>query len=157
MKFTVVNFFDDIFLKIIWNEYDEKISSISFKVGDPDIEKGKNLPKSVIELISYFEYFYETSQKTIDLDIFDFSKLTKFQIRTYYELYKVPFGKIITYKELAILIGNPNAIRAVGGAMKRNPFPIVIPCHRVLAKNHIGGFSSGIHIKEKLLKKELNI
>lgn len=67
---------------------------------------------------------------------------------------EIPFGGTSTYQQIAILLGNPKAPRAVGQACGRNPLPLVIPCHRVLATNGIGGFSSGLPIKETLLAFE---
>lgn len=76
---------------------------------------------------------------------------TPFQKRVLEELAKVPFGQTVTYGELAARAGNPRAYRAVGGVMRRNPLPIVIPCHRVLACSGLGGFTGGLDLKEMLL------
>ena len=70
-------------------------------------------------------------------------------------LAKVPFGSHITYQELALRTGNPRAARAVGNACRRNPIPLVIPCHRVLAAgSYLGGFSQGLEVKRRLLAFE---
>jgi O-6-methylguanine DNA methyltransferase len=66
----------------------------------------------------------------------------------------VPAGKTVSYGELAALSGSPRAARAVGTAMARNPTPVLVPCHRVLASNGIGGFSPGVELKRKLLAIE---
>ncbi len=67
----------------------------------------------------------------------------------------IPFGKFMSYQDLAEILQNPKGARAVGGACGRNPFPLVIPCHRILAKaQKLGGFSCGISIKEQLLIHE---
>lgn len=64
---------------------------------------------------------------------------------------KIKFGQTQSYGELAATIGNPKAVRAVGGACGANPIPVLVPCHRVLAANQrIGGFSSGLAWKRKL-------
>ena len=81
-------------------------------------------------------------------------KGTEFQNKVWKELLKIPYGKTMTYKELAIKIGNVNATRAVGGAVGKNPLAIIIPCHRILATNGIGGFSGGLKIKKLLLSVE---
>jgi len=68
---------------------------------------------------------------------------------------KIKFGRTQSYGELAAAIGNPKAVRAVGGACGANPIPVLVPCHRVLAANQkIGGFSSGLEWKRKLLGRE---
>jgi len=70
-------------------------------------------------------------------------------------LLRIPYGSTISYGELAELIGCPGGSRAVGGANGKNPLPILIPCHRVIAADgSIGGYSSGIAIKERLLALE---
>lgn len=67
----------------------------------------------------------------------------------------VPFGISLSYKELAEITGNPEGARAVGNACARNPCPLLIPCHRVLAtEGKIGGFSGGLEIKKTLLNFE---
>ena len=66
----------------------------------------------------------------------------------------IPRGKTLTYKELAEKIGSPKAVRAVASALGRNPLPILIPCHRVVAGNGIGGFAFGIELKKLLLEFE---
>lgn len=70
------------------------------------------------------------------------------------ELQKIPFGTRVQYKDLAKKTGNPLAARAVGNACARNPFPLLIPCHRVVASNGLGGFSGGLGVKELLLEFE---
>jgi O-6-methylguanine DNA methyltransferase len=61
---------------------------------------------------------------------------------------------LLTYGDVAARIGNPKAVRAVGTACGANPVPFVVPCHRVVGANSLGGFSSGIELKKMLLKKE---
>ncbi len=70
------------------------------------------------------------------------------------ELRKVPYGNTITYGELARRAGSPGASRAVGNIMAKNPLPLVIPCHRVLAKSGMGGFGGGLDLKRRLLRHE---
>lgn len=70
-------------------------------------------------------------------------------------LMNIPFGRTISYQELAIQTKNPLAARAVGNACGRNPFPLVIPCHRVLKNDgSLGGYAFGSPLKEALLKFE---
>jgi methylated-DNA-[protein]-cysteine S-methyltransferase len=84
-------------------------------------------------------------------------KGTKFQIKVWNEISKIPKGKVKTYKELAKLIKKPKATRAVANACGKNPYPIKIPCHRVIRSDGtLGGYSGkgGIARKRNLLKKE---
>ena len=81
--------------------------------------------------------------------------MTQFQSQSYEALKKVPPGKVITYAGLARMIGRPNAQRAVGSAMNKNPFAPEVPCHRVVKSNgDLGGFSTNIRVKIKRLQEE---
>lgn len=78
-----------------------------------------------------------------------------FTQRVLEKLHQIPFGQLLTYKEVAQQIQQPQASRAVGGACGRNPFPFVIPCHRVVSSQHtLCGFSGGLEIKKRLLSFE---
>ena len=80
---------------------------------------------------------------------------TPFQLETWKELRKIPYGETITYGELARRLGKPNASRAVGAANGANPIPIVIPCHRVIGSDGaLTGFGGGLDTKLKLLQLE---
>ena len=80
---------------------------------------------------------------------------TEFQMKVWNELRNIPYGETITYKELARRIGSPDACRAVANACGANPFPILIPCHRVVASGgHTGGYTGGLDIKLALLDIE---
>jgi methylated-DNA-[protein]-cysteine S-methyltransferase len=79
----------------------------------------------------------------------------KFDEAVYAKVKEIPRGRVTTYKEVARAIGKERAYRAVGNALNKNPRPIKVPCHRVVKSNlNIGGFSTGIKEKKKLLKKE---
>ena len=85
-------------------------------------------------------------------------KGTNFQIKVWKEIAKIPKGKTKSYKEIAIAIGRPKSSRAVANACGKNPYPIEIPCHRVIKSNgEIGGYSGkgGVKVKKILLSKEL--
>nr|AAU82470.1 probable methylated-DNA-protein-cystein methyltransferase [uncultured archaeon GZfos17F1] len=84
----------------------------------------------------------------------DLSGLTDFEREVIKETRKVRYGTVVTYSELAARIGKPNAARAVGNALSKNPMPIVIPCHRVVSKGGIGGYAFGVEAKRCLLKLE---
>ena len=84
---------------------------------------------------------------------------TEFQIRVWNELKKIPKGETRTYKEIAKLIGKPTAARAVANACGKNPYPITIPCHRVIRSDGgLGGYSGegGMEKKKQLLENEQN-
>lgn len=81
-------------------------------------------------------------------------KGTEFQQAVWNEMRKIPRGQTRTYGEIATAIGRPKAVRAVGTACGVNPLPVFIPCHRVVAKNGLGGFGSGLPWKILLLNLE---
>lgn len=88
--------------------------------------------------------------KRIELDV-DLSGITPFQRRVLEETRKVPRGQVSTYAEIARRIGQPKAVRAVGQALRRNPIPIVVPCHRVIASDgSLGGYGGELRSKRKL-------
>ncbi len=83
---------------------------------------------------------------------------TPFQVRVWKKLMEIPFGGTRSYGEIAELIENPAACRAVGSANGRNNLPIFVPCHRVLAAGgKLGGFTGGIGLKKRLLAHEASV
>ena len=90
-----------------------------------------------------------------DLPPLDWTGFTEFQQSVWGVMLAIPTGKTKSYGEVAAAIGNPKAVRAVGGACGANPIPVLVPCHRILAVNNkIGGFSSGLDRKYDLLARE---
>jgi methylated-DNA-[protein]-cysteine S-methyltransferase len=71
-------------------------------------------------------------------------------------VFTIPYGSTLTYGEVARAIGNPRAARAVGQANRNNPIPLVIPCHRVVGRNSLGGFSGpgGLQLKLEMINME---
>ncbi len=89
--------------------------------------------------------------------VLDMDDVPEFHRQVYEAARRIPSGRTVSYGALARELGNPGAARAVGQAMGKNPFPIVVPCHRVLAANHAtGGFSAhgGVETKARLLATE---
>ncbi len=77
---------------------------------------------------------------------------TEFSLKVLFWTWLIPFGQRVSYGEIARWIGSPKAARSVGGALHRNPLPLVIPCHRVLgADGRLTGFGGGLDLKEELL------
>lgn len=80
---------------------------------------------------------------------------TDFEHKVWLALKEIPYGETRSYKWIAEKIGCPKAVRVVGQALKKNPMPIILPCHRVIASDgSIGGFSCGVEIKGWLLRHE---
>jgi len=82
-------------------------------------------------------------------------RITDFQKKVYTVVRKIPKGEVRSYKWVAEQIGTPRASRAVGQALKKNPYPEIIPCHRVIRSDgNLGGYSRGLKRKITLLKQE---
>jgi O-6-methylguanine DNA methyltransferase len=79
---------------------------------------------------------------------------TDFQKQVWAGIAKIPYGQTVTYGELAGSIGKPGSARAVGSACGANPLALIIPCHRVVGTQGLGGFAGGIAVKKKLLGLE---
>lgn len=141
-------------LGIIKISYEEKIKKIELV----DKITGKSEGDEIFLLFKtqILEYL-EGQRKSFDhLDLLDFQG-TEFQNKVLKALLKIPYGKTSSYKNIAKFIGNPKAVRAVGTAVGKNPFLIIIPCHRVIKSDgSLGGFAYGSGIKKKLLKIEGN-
>jgi methylated-DNA-[protein]-cysteine S-methyltransferase len=118
----------------------------SLKSKQPEIQI---LANAAMQLDEYFA----GKRQNFDLP-FDIEG-TAFQKQVWKALSNIPFGKTVSYSDIAKKINNPKAVRAVGSANGKNPLCIIIPCHRVIAADgSLGGYSSGIDIKKKLLKLE---
>ena len=104
------------------------------------------------QLLSFLENYGKKTPVQIELPLLE---LPPFRQKVLEVLQKVPFGEILTYGELAAASGNPRAARAVGSACHVNPYPLFIPCHRVVASGGlIGGFAYNIEMKKRLLDFE---
>ena len=80
---------------------------------------------------------------------------TYFQEAVWRALVAIPFGHTVSYADIAVAVGRPRAARPVGGAVGRNPIPIIVPCHRVIGSDRsLTGFTGGLTIKETLLQLE---
>ncbi|MCL2592719.1 MAG: methylated-DNA--[protein]-cysteine S-methyltransferase [Defluviitaleaceae bacterium] len=107
------------------------------------------LTKTMKQLDEYFE----GKRKNFDLELNNIG--TDFRKKTWDALMKIPYGETINYKELAIMIGNEKAARAVGGANHHNNISIIVPCHRVIgASGKLVGYGGEVWRKEWLLEHE---
>ena len=117
---------------------------------DPDWERFDEPFRLVRRRLT--EYF-EGARQTFDLPLAP--EATPFQARVLAALREIPYGETRSYKDVAVAVGNPKAVRAVGGANGSNPIPIVIPCHRVIGSNGtLTGFGGGLDTKRFLLDLE---
>ncbi len=84
----------------------------------------------------------------------DLSEATPFQVMVWQATQGIPYGITLTYGELAARLGMPKGARAVGQALKKNPIPIIIPCHRVVGQKGLTGYRGGLDWKRRLINLE---
>ncbi|MEW6260734.1 MAG: methylated-DNA--[protein]-cysteine S-methyltransferase [Thermodesulfobacteriota bacterium] len=88
----------------------------------------------------------------------EFGSMTDTRIQVLWAVYAIPYGQTRTYSSIAAEIGKPTAGRFVGNTMATNPFPVIIPCHRVIRKDgSLGGFGGGIDLKRRMLDMECHV
>ena len=111
-------------------------------------------PEALNAAVVQLEEYFARARRVFDLPL-DLEAATEFQREVFVELVRIPFGRVITYGELAETVSRPEGARAVGQAVGANPVPILIPCHRVVAaEGRLGGFSGGLAVKAALLRIE---
>ncbi|MFH0942003.1 MAG: methylated-DNA--[protein]-cysteine S-methyltransferase [Chloroflexota bacterium] len=116
-----------------------------------DAELPPSFPENIIKRL---RRFFQGS-KTAFPDICDLGEATPFQRRVWEITRQIPYGETRSYRWVAERVGQKNAARAVGQALARNPVPIIIPCHRVVASDGgLGGYSGGLSFKRFLLDLE---
>lgn len=110
-------------------------------------------PDGLREVAKQLNQYFEGDRTAFELNL-DL-RGTPFQMRVWHALQTIPYGRTCSYKEIAAIIGQPRAVRAVGGANNRNPLPILIPCHRVIGTSgRLIGYGGGLQIKQQLLHLE---
>lgn len=109
----------------------------------------------VEQIISHIEQYLGGHTVEFSLDNLGLDACGAFQERVLRLSFQIPRSKVLTYGHLAVKLGHPRAARAVGTALARNPFPIVIPCQRVIRGDRtLGGFGGGLRTKRALLEME---
>jgi methylated-DNA-[protein]-cysteine S-methyltransferase len=116
------------------------------------VGSGEDAPPVLKDTVTQLEEYFAGERTEFDLPM----ELdgTAFQKDVWTELTRIPYGETISYGELARRVGRPKGPRAVGQANGKNPIPIIVPCHRVLASNGIGGYGGGLPMKRTLLAVE---
>ncbi|OBQ50258.1 methylated-DNA--[protein]-cysteine S-methyltransferase [Halodesulfovibrio spirochaetisodalis] len=138
-------------LRLILNWQDDRLVELSLLWAEG--EKSSAKLSNTAEELQQCLLQYESGVKVQWPDIsFALEKMTPFGQKVLTALMQVPYGETLSYGELAALAGSPNAARGVGQIMARNRWPLIIPCHRVVAASGIGGFSGqGLTMKRYLL------
>jgi O-6-methylguanine DNA methyltransferase len=123
------------------------------RLSDAELLEGRmsaRLREAQMQLIDYLAGV----RRSFDLPL-DLSRGTSFQQKVWRTLRQVSYGRLRSYRWLAVRVGGRQYARAVGNAVGANPMPIVIPCHRIVAQDaSLGGFSGGLSTKRKLLTLE---
>ncbi len=147
---------------VSWNSQG-LLSRIGWSEGRLTIGQRVKVPHNLVDLIDRIRgYFYQGEPLgSIDWDHLDQSDWTEFQHKVYRTISAIPHGETRTYGWVSARIGNLSASRAVGQALRKNPLPILIPCHRILALTSMGGFMGAIdpsrpeiQLKRRLLMLE---
>lgn len=122
----------------------------------PNPETYEDVPSDLSRLAAMqLDQYFRGDRREFDLPIEVAG--TGFQMKVWHALVNIPYGEVRTYGEIAAAVGNPKACRAVGMANNRNPIGIIIPCHRVVAADGIGGYGWGVDMKKALLELESKI
>jgi methylated-DNA-[protein]-cysteine S-methyltransferase len=115
--------------------------------------RDRALPGPVTEARDQLEEYFAGRRTRFDLTLDPAG--TEFQRSVWFALADIPYGRTVSYAELAATVGRPRAFRAVGQANGANPIPIILPCHRVVASGGgIGGYGGGLDLKRRLLALE---
>jgi methylated-DNA-[protein]-cysteine S-methyltransferase len=122
----------------------------------PDLQGYRHAPKHLVlqSAADQLAQYFAGKRQDFDLPL-DLSTGTPFQQNVWLALLSIPRGQTCSYKDVSLRIGNPVAMRAVGGAVGRNPLSIIVPCHRVLgAHGALTGYAGGLARKTALLQLE---
>ncbi|WP_238005603.1 methylated-DNA--[protein]-cysteine S-methyltransferase [Dactylosporangium sp. AC04546] len=131
-------------------DHDRVLENLAEKVSLRILRAPKRLDDAARELDEYFE----RRRKVFDLAL-DLSLSRGFRLLVQRHLPEIGYGRTRSYREVAELVGNPKAVRAVGTACATNPLPVVVPCHRVLRTDGtLGGYVGGLNAKTALLELE---
>ncbi len=114
----------------------------------------EDIPEETKECVSQLDEYFKGHRKDFNLKL-DWSEAADFDKKVWTYLLQIPYGRTVSYTDVAVAINSPKAVRAVGAANSRNPIPIVVPCHRVIGKNgDLVGFAGGLDTKAELLRIE---
>jgi methylated-DNA-[protein]-cysteine S-methyltransferase len=151
---------------VLWSFFKSQPKIFQILLTKPDMSAKERLsllfPDSIAHSEHEIDIFTDEIEKflkgrniTFSLDTIRLDLCSGFQQDVLRADHGIPRGKVSTYGRIAERLGNPNCARAVGNALANNPFPIVVPCHRVIRSDGSpGGYQGGIKMKRSLLKME---
>ena len=138
---------------LLIEETDDRITKVttSTKITGSDYINKKT--KLIANCAKQIDEYLDGKRTVFDIPIH--LKGTEFQKKVWNALLKIPYGRTLSYSDIATCIGSEKAVRAVGGANNKNPIMIIVPCHRVIGKDgSLVGYGGGTKMKEKLLELE---
>lgn len=137
------------YAKIIGDQ--DGITSVS--IVDTNEDTSESIPESLLDCATQLKAYFNNKLKTFDLKLNP--EGTDFQKKVWKQLEKIPYGKTISYLELANQLGDVKTIRAAASANGKNPLWIIVPCHRVIGTDgSLTGYAGGLHRKQWLLNHE---
>ncbi|MEI9974747.1 MAG: methylated-DNA--[protein]-cysteine S-methyltransferase [Ignavibacteriota bacterium] len=151
VEWTEVTLVDGLIVRLVASNLG--LCAIDFQVSGP-IEGTRNdanpiAAETARQLRAYFAGRLRRFDLTLDM------RGTEFQRRVWHRLEGIPYGQTRSYRQIAVEIGSPLAVRAVGAANGANPIPIVVPCHRVIGSSgKLVGYGGGLPLKKRLLAME---
>jgi methylated-DNA-[protein]-cysteine S-methyltransferase len=141
------------FCNLFIAEDNGSICYILFKKDKLQNDFVKNETPLIKKTAKQLDEYFNGKRKVFELPLIMYG--TDFQVKVWKALEKIPYGETRTYGEIAAMIGNPKASRAVGMANNRNPISIIVPCHRVIGcNNKLVGYGGGLELKQILLDTE---
>jgi methylated-DNA-[protein]-cysteine S-methyltransferase len=142
-------FLETLGLYLLVERCEGRMGKISFSTERPEV----SLPSEEKEAL--LKCWLEGGE--LPPELLDLSVLSEFRKEVLKFVATIPLGETMTYGEIAKRLGRPKAARAVGQALRANPFPLIIPCHRVVGSEGLGGYSLGVDLKRRLLDVEREI
>lgn len=136
-----------------------EIIGSTFGIASVKLTKQKDCPDALIppclqDCVQQLKEYFSGERETFDL-MLDWRDAAAFNKAVWSALRNIPYGRTTSYAAIAEKIGDAKAVRAVGMANRNNPIPIIVPCHRVIAKNgELHGYYYGLDMKRKLLELE---
>lgn len=128
------------------------LSSLLFR-DDETVVTSIIIPKVLKDVVLQLQEYFEGKRKKFNLKLSP--EGTEFQKKVWNELLNIPFGKTVSYQQMANTLGHPKVIRAAASANGKNPIAIIIPCHRVIGSDgSLTGYAGGLHRKKWLLEHE---
>ena len=148
---TVWKAIDGVTLRLVAGN--EGLRTITFDQPESDISSDGDAHPVLRAAIEQLTAYFAGSLREFNLPLEVTG--TDFQMRVWRILQDIPYGETRSYRDLALALGSPTAVRAVGAANGANPLPIVIPCHRVIGANgKLVGYGGGLALKKRLLELE---